>query len=85
MNNENLRTEVSEQTASFINALELFIEAEGKLINALSDQVGDQRAEQIMAKEKPGQIIRGARRIFERYVTESITGNIGNLENKKQI
>ncbi len=85
MLNENLRTEVSKQTASFINALEKYIEAESELISALSNQLGDKRAEQIIENEKPGQTLRGTRRLFERYVTDSITSNIGSLDNKKQI
>jgi hypothetical protein len=72
---EAIKTNISEQTQKYLNCLKKFESFRGELINALSDELGDDAAEDKLNRHAA--VIMGTKKFVERLVIDSITTTMG--------
>lgn len=72
---ETIKSNISEQTQKYLNCLEKFEAFRGELINALSDELGDDAAEDKLNRHAA--VIMGTKKFVERLVIDSITTTMG--------
>ena len=78
---ETIKTNISEQTQKYLNCLEKFEAFRGELINALSDELGDDAAEDKLNRHAA--VIMGTKKFVERLVIDSITTTIMNKQRRQ--
>lgn len=71
---ETIKSNISEQTQKYLNCLEKFEAFREELINALSDELGDDAAEDKLNRHAA--VIMGTKKFVERLVIDSITTTI---------
>lgn len=78
---EAIKTNISEQTQKYLNCLEKFEAFREELINALSDELGDDAAEDKLNRHAA--VIMGTKKFVERLVIDSITTTIMNKQRRQ--
>lgn len=72
---ETIKSNISEQTQKYLNCLDKFEAFREELINALSDELGDDAAEDKLNRHAA--VIMGTKKFVERLVIDSITTTMG--------
>ena len=80
---EAIKTNISEQTQKYLNCLDKFEAFRGELINALSDELGDDAAEDKLNRHAA--VIMGTKKFVERLVIDSITTTMGKQRSNKAV
>lgn len=78
---EAIKTNISEQTQKYLNCLDKFEAFREELINALSDELGDDAAEDKLNRHAA--VIMGTKKFVERLVIDSITTTIMNKQRRQ--
>ena len=78
---EAIKTKISEQTQKYLNCLDKFEAFREELINALSDELGDDAAEDKLNRHAA--VIMGTKKFVERLVIDSITTTIMNKQRRQ--
>lgn len=80
---ETIKSNISEHTQNYLNCLDKFEAFRDELINALSEELGDDAAEDKLNRHAA--VIIGTKKFVEHLVIDSITTTMGKQRSTKAV